>query len=82
MNYCTFAFVITTGQTGTIRFANYYGSHMVLQRAPKSAIVWGYIPVCERVVVQFDEKSLGDAKLIPGTCKALYVAMYMPVDYI
>ena len=55
---------------------------MVLQRAPKSAIVWGYIPVCERVVVQFDEKSLADAKLIPGTCKILYTAMYMPVDYI
>ena len=24
------------------RFANYYGNSMVLQRAPASAVVWGY----------------------------------------
>lgn len=27
---------------GLIRFANYYHDHMVLQRAPQRAIVWGY----------------------------------------
>ena len=27
---------------GTFRFANYYQDHMVLQRAPQSAVVWGY----------------------------------------
>ncbi|UJR37757.1 hypothetical protein I4U23_030450 [Adineta vaga] len=27
---------------GTLRFANYYQDHMVLQRAPQQAIVWGY----------------------------------------
>jgi sialate O-acetylesterase len=27
---------------GTFRFANYYQNHMVLQRAPQRAIVWGY----------------------------------------
>ena len=27
---------------GAIRFANYYQDHMVLQRAPQRAIVWGY----------------------------------------
>lgn len=24
------------------RFASYYGEHMVLQRAPEKAVVWGY----------------------------------------
>jgi len=27
---------------GVLRFANYYQDHMVLQRAPERAIVWGY----------------------------------------
>lgn len=27
------------------RFASYYGDHMVLQRAPHKAVVWGYGPV-------------------------------------
>jgi sialate O-acetylesterase len=27
---------------GELRFANYYHDHMVLQRAPQRAIVWGY----------------------------------------
>ena len=27
---------------GVVRFANYYQNHMVLQRAPQRAIVWGY----------------------------------------
>jgi sialate O-acetylesterase len=27
---------------GTPRFANYFQDHMVLQRAPQKAIVWGY----------------------------------------
>jgi len=27
---------------GAVRFANYYQNHMVLQRAPQRAIVWGY----------------------------------------
>jgi sialate O-acetylesterase len=27
---------------GTFRFANYYQNHMVLQRAPQRAIVWGF----------------------------------------
>lgn len=25
-----------------LRFASYYGSHMVLQKAPARAVVWGY----------------------------------------
>ncbi|XP_062417050.1 sialate O-acetylesterase isoform X2 [Pungitius pungitius] len=29
---------------GGLRFASYYGDHMVLQRAPESAVLWGYGP--------------------------------------
>lgn len=32
------------GSDGTLRFASYYGDHMVLQRAPERAVVWGYGP--------------------------------------
>ncbi len=44
--------------TGTFRFANYYGDHMVLQRGPHSAIVWGYIPECDPVMVTFNGKTI------------------------
>jgi sialate O-acetylesterase len=33
-----FSFIVD----GKFRFANYYQNHMVLQRAPQKAIVWGY----------------------------------------
>ena len=35
------------------RFANVYGDHMVLQQAPKRAIIWGYGEVGQEVVVIF-----------------------------
>ncbi|XP_067675941.1 sialate O-acetylesterase-like [Haliotis asinina] len=31
-------------------FASYYGNHMVLQRAPKQAIIWGYSPNIGEVI--------------------------------
>jgi sialate O-acetylesterase len=36
-NYCVYYLV-----DGAVRFANYYQDHMVLQRAPQRAIIWGY----------------------------------------
>ena len=40
----------------TLRFANYYGDHMVLQRAPHSANVWSFMPACDdKVEVTFGE---------------------------
>lgn len=36
------AYIYTSDAAQTLRFANYYGSHMVLQMAPKRAHVWGY----------------------------------------
>ncbi len=35
------------------RFANMFGSHMVLQQAPKRASIWGYGEVGQEVVVIF-----------------------------
>jgi len=50
----------------TLRFANYYGDHMVLQRAPHSANVWGFMPACDdKVEVTFGEK-MYDAMLSQG----------------
>lgn len=34
-----------------IRFASYYGDHMVLQKAPEKAVLWGYGPKNVSVVV-------------------------------
>lgn len=36
---------------GTLRFASYYGDHMVLQKAPERAVVWGYGPEDAQVIV-------------------------------
>ncbi|XP_060901869.1 sialate O-acetylesterase-like [Labrus mixtus] len=29
---------------GILRFASYYGDHMVLQKSPERAVLWGYGP--------------------------------------
>ncbi|KAK5607518.1 hypothetical protein CRENBAI_016797 [Crenichthys baileyi] len=36
---------------GTLRFASYYGDHMVLQKSPQRAVLWGYGPEGEQVTV-------------------------------
>ncbi|XP_038123802.1 sialate O-acetylesterase [Cyprinodon tularosa] len=35
----------------TLRFASYYGDHMVLQKSPQRAVLWGYGPEGEKVTV-------------------------------
>lgn len=37
-------FTSVTSEPGKLSFASYYGDHMVLQRAPQRAVVWGYAP--------------------------------------
>ena len=39
------------------RFSSVYGDHMVLQQAPKQAIVWGYGEIGQRVVLRLRNKS-------------------------
>lgn len=36
---------------GRFRFASYYGDHMVLQKAPERAVLWGYGPDDTEVTV-------------------------------
>lgn len=36
---------------GKFRFASYYGDHMVLQKAPERAVLWGYGPDDSEVTV-------------------------------
>ena len=47
------------------RFANYYGDHMVLQRAPAQANVWGYVDGCAPVNVTFNSSTIS-ATVTPG----------------
>ncbi|KAF6721656.1 Sialate O-acetylesterase [Oryzias melastigma] len=39
------------GCDGSLRFASYYGDHMVLQKAPQRAVLWGYAPPGSKVTV-------------------------------
>ncbi|XP_064612568.1 LOW QUALITY PROTEIN: sialate O-acetylesterase-like [Liolophura sinensis] len=42
----------TLGKEGSFAFASYYGDHMVLQRGPQRANIWGYSPhLGEKVTV-------------------------------
>lgn len=36
---------------GKLRFASYYGDHMVLQKSPERAVLWGYGPEGAQVTV-------------------------------
>jgi len=37
--------IVAVGPVYEFDFAHYYGDHMVLQRAPSRAVVWGYGPL-------------------------------------
>ena len=49
-----FAALSVTYGTVQFRFSTIYGDHMVLQQAPKRAIVWGYGEIGQRVVVRLN----------------------------
>lgn len=36
---------------GDLTFASYYGDHMVLQKSPQRAVLWGYGPECAEVTL-------------------------------
>ena len=45
------------GVDGGVRFANFYQDHMVLQRAPERAIVWGYTDTFDsRIILRMNER--------------------------
>ncbi|XP_076138671.1 sialate O-acetylesterase-like [Alosa pseudoharengus] len=39
---CVCFISLLTAVSGELRFASYYGDHMVLQKAPERAVIWGY----------------------------------------
>ena len=43
--------------SSVFRFANIYGDHMVLQRKPFSAAVWGFGQTGEKVVVRLGSEA-------------------------
>ena len=80
--YNTYAhYIASAGSTvgdATFRFANYYGDHMVLQQAPASATVWGYVLLCGAVTVTADGKSYM-ATIIPGAVICYNIQPFMHV---
>ena len=52
---------------GVFRFANNYGSNMVLQRAPLSSVLWGFGEEGQEVkVVVSDTNKVAKSKVVKG----------------
>ena len=62
---CLMGYNLLLVAANTFRFANMFGDHMVLQRAPTSANIWGYIEGCGQVTVVFNGQRV-TAKVIHG----------------
>ena len=54
IQYCSSSHFKDNGN-GTFRFANTYGSNMVLQRAPLSANIWGFGEEGQKVRLTLDK---------------------------
>uniref|UniRef100_A0A3P8U8E7 Sialic acid acetylesterase n=1 Tax=Amphiprion percula TaxID=161767 RepID=A0A3P8U8E7_AMPPE len=50
---CVFVILLVFfhGSDGNLSFASYYGDHMVLQKSPDRAVLWGFGPESEQVTV-------------------------------
>lgn len=56
---------------GPLSYASYYGDHMVLQRAPEKAVVWGYGPEGAQVTVSLSgptEQKTSPVAVTEGEC--------------
>ncbi|XP_048239870.1 sialate O-acetylesterase-like isoform X2 [Haliotis rufescens] len=52
------------GLTKPFAFASYYSSHMVLQKAPKRATIWGYAAnIGERIIIKVSERGTYTTKV-------------------
>lgn len=69
------------GQSPILRFANTYGDHMVLQAAPKRAIVWGFCGPKDSVIVQVDKMASVTATIShpSNVSYAIWKALLLPV---
>ena len=62
-------------------FANYYGDHMVLQRAPAHANVWGYVDGCKEVQVTFNSTKIIATVKPEGIYTRICIYIYLYMNY-
>ena len=67
---------------GTPRFANYFQDHMVLQRAPQRAIVWGFGDVGKPIILRLNNQiytTVTDLKSTDGQNASIWSVTLEPV---
>ncbi|XP_031717101.1 sialate O-acetylesterase isoform X2 [Anarrhichthys ocellatus] len=64
---------------GALRFASYYGDHMVLQKSPESAVLWGYGPEGAQVTVTLSGPSQQKKSLV-NVAKGIWRVTLDPVE--
>ncbi len=60
---------------GALRFANYFGDNMVLQRAPQRAVVWGYSDASSYIKLSLNNKfyhTMSDPKPINNLGESIW----------
>ncbi|XP_076591174.1 sialate O-acetylesterase isoform X1 [Chaetodon auriga] len=65
---------------GNLRFASYYGDHMVLQRSPERAVLWGYGPDGAQVNVSLSGPIKQKTSLVVTVTKGIWRVMLDPVE--
>ncbi|XP_014871091.1 sialate O-acetylesterase [Poecilia latipinna] len=65
---------------GTLRFASYYGDHMVLQKAPQKAVLWGYGSEREQVAVYLTSSTVLQKVLSDPVTNGIWQVTLEPVD--
>uniref|UniRef100_A0A8C5EK07 Sialate O-acetylesterase-like n=1 Tax=Gouania willdenowi TaxID=441366 RepID=A0A8C5EK07_GOUWI len=67
------------GIDGRLLFASYYGDHMVLQKSPQRAVVWGYGPEGAKITVSLSGPVNQEASPVTVT-KGIWKVTLDPVD--
>ncbi|XP_068440734.1 sialate O-acetylesterase [Clinocottus analis] len=64
---------------GDLHFASYYGDHMVLQKSPERAVLWGYGPEGAQVTLTLSGPSKQNASVVTVT-KGIWRVTLDPVE--
>ncbi|XP_051254303.1 sialate O-acetylesterase isoform X2 [Dicentrarchus labrax] len=64
---------------GNLRFASYYGDHMVLQKSPERAVLWGYGPEGAQVTVSLSGP-IKQKPLVVTVTKGIWRVTLDPVE--
>ncbi|KAM4742097.1 sialate O-acetylesterase [Anableps anableps] len=65
---------------GTLRFASYYGDHMVLQKSPQKAVLWGYGPEGKQVAVYLTAATVLQKVISAPVTDGIWQVTLEPVD--